>query len=189
MDTNAVVIAFSALTGGISAVSTLKSFITGNQPKPKVVMARVAVVIVSVVVIAFVFVSPPKSLSQPRPTPESADAHYQRGKQYFFEHNRPQAIYEAKQAIAINPAHEEAHKLLGACYGIDENMDAAASEYKEATAINPDDIEVQLGLATADEACGNRQKAPVVYRYIISNPLSTPNQRRIASSQIKNLGG
>jgi Flp pilus assembly protein TadD len=188
VDTHTAVIGFSALTGGISAVSTVWHLVTSNKPKPKVMAGRVAVIVVSSVVIAYMSMEPAKTMATLTPVRETATDHYQKGKQYFFDHNRPMAIKEAKLAIAIEPTHEEAHKLLGACYGVDQNMDAAAAEYQEASDINPDDVEARLGLATAEEALGERIQATIAYRYVINHPQSTANQHEIALARLKALG-
>jgi Tfp pilus assembly protein PilF len=197
MDVSTVVIAFSALTGGISAADTARKFIVHEQPSPKSLLQRSAVFTACVVVIAYVVVAPILKSESRKTSPalpqntysvsDSAEAHYEKAKTFFFAHDRPDAIQEAKLAIQIKPSYDDAHKLLASCYGIDDNLDAAAAEFKTASDINPDDMEAEMGLATALDAEGERQKADDVYRYILRNPASNPDQLRQAKARLHSL--
>ena len=136
-------------------------------------------------IIAYILLAPAKSATHI--PAQDASAHYQKAKSYFLEHNRPEAIKEAKQVVLLEPTHKEAHKLLGACYGIDQNMEGAAEEYKEAVTIDPDDMEAELGLAVALQSEGSHQEAREAYQYVIKHPQSTATQRQVALTQLKTL--
>ena len=186
MDFHTGIIAFSIVCGSISAVGTVWQFVIGQAPNAKSIIGRVFVIAVCSGAVAYLMLIPAKSSS--RPAIVSADTHYQKAKQYFFQHERPLAEQEARQAILLKPTYEEAHKLLGACYGIDQNMDAAASEYKDATMIDPEDMEAELGLAMSLEAAGNKQEAKEAYRYVLRNPQSNPSEIQMARSRSRLLG-
>jgi len=126
----------------------------------------------------------------PRPlqtATEAATSHFQKAKRYFFENNRPLAIEEANQVVALSPTHKEAYKLLGACYGIDKNMEAAAAAYKEACDIDPNDPEALLGFGVALEGVGSNEEARSVYQKVARHPVSTQVQRNQARSYLKAL--
>lgn len=186
MDFHTGIIAFSVVCGSISAVGTAWQFVIGQAPNTKNIVSRVLIIIACSGAVTYLMLTPAKSNTHPIRV--SADTHYQKAKQYFFQHERPLAEQEARQAILLKPTHKEAHKLLGACYGIDQNMDAAASEYKDATAIDPGDMEAELGLAMSSEAAGNKQEAKEAYRYVLRNPQSSPNEIQMARSRSHLLG-
>lgn len=186
MDFHTGIIAFSIVCGSISAVGTVWQFVIGQAPNAKSIIGRVFVIAACSGAVAYLMLIPAKSSS--RPAVASADTHYQKAKQYFFQHERPLAEQEARQAVLLKPTHKEAHKLLGACYGIDQNMDAAASEYKDATTIDPEDMEAELGLAMSLEAAGNKQEAKDAYRYVLRNPQSNLSETQMARSRSRLLG-
>ena len=183
MDTHTGVIAFSIVAGGISAVGTIWQFIIGQGPNAKQIAGRLLVLAACTGAIAYVLMTPAKSVKQP--VPVSANAHYQKARQFFDLHNRPAAEGEARQAVLLEPTHKEAHKLLGACYGIDQNLDASAAEYKEAVNIDPNDAEAELGLGMSLEGVGNKPEAKQAYHYVLLNPQSTDSQREIAHTQLR----
>ena len=186
MDIHTSILAFSVVCGSISAVGTVWQFVIRQAPNAKSIFSRVLIIIICSGAVTYLMLTPAKSSKHPAIV--FADAHYQKAKQYFFQHDRPLAEQEAQQAILLRPSHKEAHKLLGACYGIDQNMDAAASEYKDATTIDPEDMEAELGLAMSLEAAGNKQGAKEAYRYILRNPQSNPNEMQLARSRAHLLG-
>jgi len=124
----------------------------------------------------------------PRPPAKTSAWHFQKAKRYFFENNRPLAIEEANQVVALSPTHKDAYKLLGACYGIDKNMEAAAAAYKEACAIDPNDPEALLGFGVALEGVGSDEEARSVYQKVARHPVSTDAQRNQARAYLKTLG-
>lgn len=191
MDLHTAVIAFMAVTGSISAVYTLWEFVVAKASRPSAIVSRLIVLIVCVGGVSYMLLMPTKSESQPSttPVPVTAEAHYQKAKQYYDDHNRPQAIEEARQTVVLEPTHKDAHKLLGACYGMDRNMSAAASEYKEAARIDPDDTEASLALAVCLDALGSREEAKEAYRYVTRHPQSTASQRQRAHDRLQALGG
>ena len=186
MDFHTGIIAFSIVCGSISAVGTVWQFVVGHAPNAKSIVGRVLIIAACSGAVTYLMLIPAKSSSHPSVV--SADTHYQKAKQYFFQHERPLAEQEARQAILLKPTHKEAHKLLGACYGIDQNMDAAASEYKDATTIDPEDMEAELGLAMSLEAAGNKQEAKEAYRYVLRNPQSSSSEIQMARSRLRLLG-
>jgi Tfp pilus assembly protein PilF len=185
MDTHTGVIAFSIVAGGVSAVGTVWQFVIGHGPNVKQIVGRLLVLAACSGAIAYVLMTPAKSAKQP--VTVSADAYYQKAKQFFDLHNRPDAEKEARQAILLEPSHKEAHKLLGACYGIDQNLDAAAAEYKEAVSIDPNDAEAELGLGMSLEGVGNKPEAKQAYHYVLLDPQSTDSQREIAHTRLRLL--
>ena len=191
MDLHTLIIASMAVTGAVSAVGTFWGFVTARAQKPSAVVARVMVLFVCIGGVSYMLLTPAKSESQPSTVsaPLSAEAHYQKAKQYYDDRNRPQATKEARQAVVLEPTHKDAHKLLGACYGMDQNMSAAASEYKEAVQIDPDDTEASLALAVCLDALGSRAEAKKAYGYVARHPQSTANQRQRAHDGLQALGG
>ena len=180
-----------AVTGAVSAVGTLWGLVAAKAQKPSAVVARVMVLVACVSGVSYMLLTPTKSASQPTTAavPLTAEAHYQKAKQYYDDHNRPQAVKEARKAVVLEPTHKDAHKLLGACYGMDRNMSAAASEYQEAAKIDPDDTEASLALAVCLDALGSRAGAKKAYGYVARHPQSTASQRQRAHDGLQTLGG
>ena len=183
MDTHTGVIAFSIVAGGVSAVGTVWQFVVGQGPNIKQIAGRVLILGACSGAVAYVLMTPAKSAKQPL----TADAYYQKAKQFFDLHNRPDAEKEARQAVLLEPTHKEAHKLLGACYGIDQNMEAAAAEYKQAVNIDPNDAEAELGFGMSLEGVGSKPEACQAYHYVLLDPQSTNSQREIAHTRLRSL--
>ena len=179
MDLHTLITAFMAITGAVSAVGTLRSLVLANSQKPSALIVRVMVLVVCIGGVSYMLLPPAKSESQPSTVsaPLTAEAHYQKAKQYYDDHNRPQAIKEARQAVVLEPTHKDAHKLLGACYGMDQNMSAAASEYKEAAQIDPDDTEASLSLAV----CLMRSAAAPRLKRHMAMSLATRRVRQVSA--------
>lgn len=135
MDTHTGVIAFSIVAGGISAIGTIWQFVIGQGPNVKQIAGRLLVLIACTGAITYVLMMPAKSVKQP--VTVSSDAHYQKAKQFFNLHNRPNAEKEARQAVFLEPTHKEAHKLLGACYGIDKISMQRQRNIKKLSALIP----------------------------------------------------
>ena len=78
-----------------------------------------------------------KLMSQLRPHPGNAEAHYQLGC-WYLERSRPEeAINEFKKAIYIKPDHSEAYNGLGVSYDRRGDYAAAGYAYKMALQLNP----------------------------------------------------
>jgi Flp pilus assembly protein TadD len=78
-----------------------------------------------------------KLMSQLRPHPGNAEAHYQLGCWYHERSRHQEAIKEFKKAIYIKPDYTEAHNGLGVSYDRKGDYAAASDAYRMALKLNP----------------------------------------------------
>jgi Flp pilus assembly protein TadD len=78
-----------------------------------------------------------KLMSQLRPHPGNAEAHYQLGCWYLDRSRHEEAIKEFKKAIYIKPDYTEAYNGLGVCYDWQGDYAAASEAYRIALKLNP----------------------------------------------------
>ena len=76
-------------------------------------------------------------MSQLRPHPGNAEAHYQLGCWYQERSRHQEAIKEFKKAIYIKPDYTEAYNGLGVSYGWKGDYTAASDAYRMALKLNP----------------------------------------------------
>lgn len=78
-----------------------------------------------------------KLMSQLRPHPGNAEAHYQLGCWYLDRSRHEEAIKEFKKAIYIKPDYAETYNGLGVCYDWKGDYAAASDAYRMALKLNP----------------------------------------------------
>src|SRR5512135_3219736 len=78
-----------------------------------------------------------KLMSQLRPHPGNAEAHYQLGCWYLDRSRYEEAIKEFKKAIYIKPDYPETYNGLGVCYDWKGDYAAASDAYRMALMLNP----------------------------------------------------
>jgi Flp pilus assembly protein TadD len=78
-----------------------------------------------------------KLMSQLRPHPGNAEAHYQLGCWYHERSRHEEAIKEFKKAIYIKPDYTDAYNGLGVCYDWKKDYAAASDAYRMALKLNP----------------------------------------------------
>ena len=78
-----------------------------------------------------------KLMSQLRPHPGNAEAHYQLGCWYLDRSRYEEAIKEFKKAIYIKPDYAETYNGLGVCYDWKGDYAAASDAYRMALMLNP----------------------------------------------------
>ena len=90
-----------------------------------------------------------KLMSQLRPHPGNAEAHYQLGCWYLDRSRHEEAIKEFKKAIYIKPDYAEVYNGLGVCYDWKGDYAAASDAYRMALKLNPNLAYVHNNLAYA----------------------------------------
>ncbi len=100
-----------------------------------------------------------KLMSQLRPHPGDAEAHYKQGCWYLERSRYEEAIHEFKKAIYVKPDYSEAYNGLGVAYDQKGDFAAAAYAYKMALQQNPSLPYVHNNLAYALILQGKNKEA------------------------------
>ncbi len=112
------------------------------------------------------------------------DLMYASAMEYQKEGNSAMAAAAARRAVIISPGYAPAHRFLAADDLKNSDFEGAAAECRNIVQNNPNDGAAKLGLATAYQGLGEKEKAEGIYREIVNSGAFDLQVRRAAQRRL-----